>query len=119
MSYFSGHAIVERALEPLEQIFNCFTNPGEGKYAWIRLDEAELAYIRHFSKEFIAWQELLNLLEGAPCKLSGPKNVFATDLHIPHLNTIPIFATGVCPIEYVGAYYGLRDWHETAMMNSR
>ena len=65
------------------------------------LDEAEVAYSN-----------------GAPCKLSRPKNVFATDLHIPRSNTIPIFATGIHPIEYVGAY-GLRDERETAMMDSR
>ena len=32
-------------LKPLEQIFNCFTNPAQGKYAWNGLDEAEVAYI--------------------------------------------------------------------------
>ena len=58
------------------------------------------------------------MLEGAPCKLSHPKNVFATDLHIPRPNTIPIFATGIRPMEYVEAY-GLRDKQETAMMDSR
>ena len=66
----------------------------------------------------IAWQELLNLLEGAPCKLSRPKNAFTTDLHIPRSNTIPIFATGIRPIEYVGAY-GMKDERQTAMMDSR
>ena len=66
----------------------------------------------------IAWQELLNLLEGAPCKLSRPKNVFAADLHIPRSNTIPIFATGIRPIEYAGAC-DLRDERETTMIDSR
>ena len=107
-------------LEPLEQIFNCFTNPGQGKYAWIGLDEAEVAYISNFcwSKELISWQELLDLLEGAPCKLSRHKSVFATELHIPRSNAIPIFTTGIHPIEYVRAY-GLKDQRETAMMDSR
>ena len=58
------------------------------------------------------------MLEGAPCKLSWSKNVYATDLHIPHSNTIPIFATGIHPTEYVGVY-GLRDEPETTMMDSR
>ena len=53
-----------------------------------------------------------------PVNFSHPKNVFATDLHILRSNTIPIFATGIHPIEYVGAY-GLRDERETAMMDSR
>ena len=107
-------------LEPLEQIFNCFTNPAQGKYAWTGLDEAEVAFINNFgwSKELIAWQELLNLLEGASCKLSRPKNDFAIDLHIPHSNTISVFATEIRSIEYVGAY-GLRDERQTAMMDNR
>ena len=58
------------------------------------------------------------MLEGAPCKLSWSKNVYATDLHIPHSNTIPIFDTGIHPTEYVGVY-GLRDEPETTMMDSR
>ena len=69
-------------------------------------------------KLLIAWQELLNMLEGAPCKLSRPKIFFATDLHIPRSNAIRIFDTGIRPIEYVGAY-GLRDERETALMNSK
>ena len=107
-------------LEPLEQIFNCFTNPAQGKYAWNGLDEAEVAFINNFgwSKELIAWQELFNLLEGAPCKLSRPKNDFAADLHIPYSNTISVFATEIRPIEYVRAY-GLRDERETARMDNR
>ena len=70
------------------------------------------------SEELIAWQELLNLLEGAPFRLSRTRNVFAADLHIPRSSTIPIFATGIRPIEYVGAY-DLRDEQGTAMMDSR
>ena len=104
----------------MEQVFNCLTNPAQGKYAWTGLDEAEVAYINDFRwlKELTARQELLNLLESAPCKLSRPKNVFATNLHIPRSNNIPIFATGIRPIGYVGAY-GLRHERETAIMDSR
>ena len=99
---------------------NCFTNSAQGKYTWTRLDEAEAASINNFrwSKELIHWKELLNLLEDAPCKLSHPKNVFVTDVHISCFNNIPIFSTGIRPIEYVAAY-GLRDEGETAMMDSR
>ena len=32
-------------LEPLDKIFNCFTNPAQSKYAWTGQDEAEDAYI--------------------------------------------------------------------------
>ena len=63
-------------LEPLKQIFNCFTNPAQGKYAWTGLVEAEVAYINNFCwpKELIVWQELLNLLEVLlPANLVTPK----------------------------------------------
>ena len=107
-------------LELLEQISNCFTNPVQGKYGWTGLNETAVAYINDFRwwEELIAWQELSNLLEGTPCKLSCPKNIFATDIHIPRSTAIPIFAAGICPIEYLGAY-GLRDERETVMMDSR
>ena len=67
-------------LEPLGQIFNCFTHPAQGKYSWAGVDAGEVAYINDFrwSKELIAWQELLNLLKDGSSKLSHPKNVFAT-----------------------------------------
>ena len=57
-----------------ELIFKCFTSPAQGKYACTGLNEAEVAFC--WSKELIPWHELLNLLEGAPCKLSRPKKVF-------------------------------------------
>jgi len=29
---------------PIELMYNCFINPGSGKYAWVGLDEKEVAY---------------------------------------------------------------------------
>lgn len=106
--------------EPLEEIYTCFTTPACGKFAWDGLDKAEVAFINDFrwKKECIDWQELLLLLEGAPVKLCRPKNLHATDMLIPRANTIPFFATGPRPIEYLGAY-GQRDDRETDMMSSR
>ena len=82
-------------LEPLEQIFYCFTNPAQSKYVWTGLHAAEVASINNFrwSKELIA------------CKLSRPKNVFANDLNIPCSNTIAIFATGIWPIICWGLWF--------------
>ena len=107
-------------LQPLELIFNCFTSPAQGKYAWTGLDEAEVAFLNDFrwSKELIACHELLNLLEGAPCKLGRPKNVFATDLPIQRSKGIPFFATGISSIEFFGAYRQ-RNERETDMMDNR
>ena len=91
-------------LQPLEEIFNCFTTPASGKYAWTGLEEAEILFLNDFrwkSGGCIEWAELLNLLEGAPVKLSRPKNTFANDLIIARDNTIPIFATAIREIEYL------------------
>ena len=44
------------------------------------------------------------MLEGAPCKLSRPENVFATDLSISRSNGIPFIGTGIKFIEFVGAH---------------
>ena len=62
-------------LNPVELIFNCFVNPASGKYAWVGLDECELAYLNDFrwSAELIAWNEFLLLLEGQTVHLPRPK----------------------------------------------
>ena len=44
--------------------------------------------------------------------------MFATDLLISRSNTLPFFATGIRPIEYIVSY-GQRDNRETDMMDSR
>ena len=107
-------------LQPLELIFKCFTSPAQGKYVWTGLDKAEVAFLNdvRWSKELIAWHELLNLLEGVPCILSRPKNVFAKDLPIPTSNGIPFFTTGIKSIEFVGAY-GQRIERETDTIDNR
>ena len=104
----------------LAKSFQCFRNPAQSKYPWIGLDEAEVANINdfHWWKELMGWPGLLNLLEGASFKISHPKNIFETELHIFLSNTVPIFATGICLLNYVWTY-GLKDEWETAMMDSR
>ena len=53
-------------LNPIEIIYKTFANPATGKYAWLGLDESEVAYLNDFrwSSELIAWNDLLFLLEG-------------------------------------------------------
>ena len=106
--------------EPLALIYECFTTPAAGKFAWTGLDSSEVVFLNDFRwhRDSISWQELLNLLAGAPCKLSRLKNLYATDLYIPRTNTLPFFATGPKPIEYVGSY-GVTDKRESDMMDSR
>lgn len=107
-------------LNPVEHIFKCFVNPATGKYAWVGLDECELAYLNDFrwSQELIAWNDFLLLLEGQTVHLPRPKNQFASDMIIPKENTIPFLATSKAPIEYYGKY-NARDDKETDMMSSR
>jgi hypothetical protein len=107
-------------LNPLELIYKIFINPAVGKYAWVGLDECEVAYLNDFrwSPELITWSDFLLLLEGQTVHLPRPKNMFATDLCIPRENTIPIFATSKGPIEFYGKYNS-RDERENDMMSSR
>lgn len=107
-------------LNPLEIIFKAFVNPATGKYAWVGLDECEVAYLNDFrwNPETIAWSDFLLLLEGQTVHLPRPKNQFATDMRISRENTIPLFATSKGPIEYVGKFNS-RDDRETDMMTSR
>jgi len=107
-------------LNPLEIIYKSFVNPATGRYAWVGLDECEVAYLNDFrwSSEIITWSDFLLLLEGQTVHLPRPKNQFATDLEISRENTIPIFATSKSPIEFVGKY-NVRDDKETDMMSSR
>ena len=72
-------------------MFKCFVNPATGKYAWVGLDECEVAYLNDFrwSAEIIAWNDFLLLLEGQTVHLPRPKNQFATDMVIDRENTMP------------------------------
>ena len=107
-------------LNPIELMYKSFVNPATGKYAWIGLDECEVAYLNDFrwSSEIIAWSDFLLLLEGQTVHLPRPKNQFATDMCIDRENTIPFFATSKGIIEYTGKY-NMRDDRESDMMSSR
>ena len=106
--------------DPLELAFKAFVNPANGKYAWISLDECEVAYLNDFrwSPEMITWSDFLLLLEGQTVHLPRPKNMYATDMRIDRSNTIPFFATSKSEIEYIGKF-NQRDERENDMMSSR
>ena len=107
-------------LNPLEDIFKCFTNPAPGKYAWVGLDECEVCLLQdlRWSEELIKWSDFLLLLEGQTVHLARPKNLFSTDLTIHKSNTLPFFASTKEPLEFFNRF-NVRDNKETAMMNSR
>ena len=69
-----------------------------------------------YSKEFIAWKDLLLLLEGETVKLPAPKNHFINDIVIK--DDVPVFATSKSKITFKGPY-NTEDERETEMMDSR
>ena len=76
-------------LRPLTSIFQdrLFDNPANDKYAWVGADEAEVILLQdfRFSKEVLAWKDLLLLLEGETVKLPAPKNHFMKDVVIYYI----------------------------------
>ena len=107
-------------LDPMEDMFKCFMNPADGKYAWVGLDECEVAILQDFRwhSDNISWNQMLLLLEGQTCHLPRPRNLFPSDMKIPRENTIPFFATSKRELEYKGTY-NTRDEEENQMMLSR
>ena len=106
-------------LDPLELMFKAFVNPTTGRYAWVGIDECEVAFLNDFrwTSETISWSDLLLLLEGQTVHLPRPKNLYATDLVIDRKNKIPILATSKYPIEF--CKYNVRDERECDMMATR
>ena len=76
-------------------IYKAFINPANALYAWIGLEECEVAFLNDFrwTPEIIAWSDFLLLLEGQTVHLPRPKNKFSSDMEIDRNNTIPFFAT--------------------------
>ena len=95
-------------------------NPADGKYAWVGLDECEVAVLQDFRwhSDNISWNQMLLLLEDQTVHLPWPRNLFPSDMEILCENTIPFFATSKAALEYKGTY-NTRDESETEMMYSR
>ena len=104
-------------LKPLNCIYKTFTNPAEGTYAWIGIENAEVVFLNDFrwSKELIPWNELLLMLEGEPISIPAPKSYFSQDLRL--VQPCSIFATSKYPLAFVRG--GAIDERETGMMNAR
>ena len=107
-------------LHPLEIMFKSFVNPANGKYAWVDLEELEVAYLIDFrwSSKMISWSDFLLLLERQTVHLSRPKNTYATDLCISRDKSLSISVTGKSPDEYIGKY-NVCDERESSMMATR
>ena len=105
-------------LQPLQLIFETFSNPANDKYAWLGAEKCQLIFLNDFrwSSEMIAWKELLLLLEGQTVHLPSPKNHYASDIAIS--SDVPIVATGKSRITYQGRF-NATDPVEDEMMAAR
>ena len=105
-------------LSPLQKIFNTFSNPANGKYAWLGAQKAEIIFLNDFrwSQEMIAWKDLLILLEDQAVHLPSPKSHYSNNICID--KDTPIVATSKGEITYVGKYNSL-DPIENEMMSIR
>ena len=106
-------------LNLIELMFKVFVNPATGWYAWVGLNECEVAYLNDFrwSTEITTWSDILLLLENQTMHLPRPKNRYATGMYIQRKNTIPVFATRKKPIEFIEKY-NICDERESVMMSS-
>ena len=104
--------------EPLKLMYKVFDNPAKDKYCWVGADKCEIILINdlRWGTDFIAWDDLLRLLEGQKVNLPAPKNHFATDVTIE--GDIPIFATSKEIVKHSGKF-NLPDDREQEMMDSR
>lgn len=105
-------------LEPLQDIFETFSNPANNQYAWLGVETSELIFLNEFRWEpqTIAWKELLLLLEGQLVHLPTPKNHYAKDITID--SDIPIVATSKSEIKFKDSL-GATDPVEDEMMAVR
>ena len=104
-------------LNPLNKVFNTFTNPASTSFAWVGAEKAEVVFLNDFrwSPQIIAWHDLLLMLEGQLVHLPAPKCHFAHDIVFD--KDTPIFSTSKHQLVYVKG--GIVDERETEMMAVR
>ena len=89
-------------LRPLTKIFKCFTNPSSGTYAFVGIQNKEVAFLNdlRYNTLMLPWQDFLNLLEGMEVHIPTPKTHYAEDIELE--SDIPFFATSIGPIQFSG-----------------
>ena len=104
-------------LNPLNVIYNTFSNPASTSFAWVGAEKAECIFLNDFrwSPAIIQWHDLLLLLEGQLVHLPAPKSHYAKD--IVFNSDTPIFATSKNPIMLIKN--GAIDERESEMMAVR
>eukprot|EP00794_Sanderia_malayensis_P021425 gene21425-biopygen73 len=105
-------------LDPLNKLFETFTNPANSTYAWLGAETKEIIFLNDFrySNEIMAWKDMLLLLEGQTLHLAAPKTTYAKDILFD--KDTPIFATGKEAIKFKGKY-NTTDERENEMMSVR
>ncbi len=104
-------------LNPLNAVFNTFTNPATTTFAWVGASEAEVVFLNDFrwSPQIIPWHDLLLLLEGQEVHLPAPKTHYKQDISFK--GDTPIFCTAKEELSFVRG--GNVDQRETEMMRVR
>lgn len=104
-------------LRPLTKIFDCFTNPSSGTYAFVGIQNKEVAFLNdlRYNPVMLPWQDFLNMLEGMELHIPTPKTHYAEDIEL--VSDIPFFATSIGPVQYTGKSSDPAG--EDAMMETR
>ena len=104
-------------ISPLKQIYNTFSNPATGTFAWVGAEEAEILLLNDFRwhPSMIAWGDLLQLLEGDTVHLPAPKNFCKRDIEF--VKDTPFFATADASLVLIKG--GSVDQANTQMMQVR
>ncbi|CAH3176812.1 unnamed protein product, partial [Porites lobata] len=104
-------------VSPLKVIYQAFSNPATGSFAWIGAEEAEIIYLNDFRwhPKIIAWADFLQALEGDTVHLPAPKNLCSKDIELS--KDTPFFATSDAPLVLVKR--GAIDRVNTEMMSCR
>lgn len=104
-------------LKPLLKVFETFSSPATGTFAWVGAEKAEVVLLNdlRWCEKLIAWSDFLNLLEGWPIHVPAPKTHFSEDI-VWEAKT-PIFATSD---DKLVKYEGHKpDKENTRMMDNR
>ncbi len=104
-------------VSPLKAIYNAFSNPATGTFAWVGAEDSEVLLLNdlRWSQSMIAWGDFLQLLEGDVVHLPCPKTFHKKDIEL--VKDTPIFATADAPLVLIK---GSRiDTDNTEMMNVR
>lgn len=102
---------------PLRKVYEAFSNPATGSFAWVGVEKAEVIFLNDFrwSQQLIPWHDLLLLLEGQEVHFQAPKTHFVKDISLT--TDTPIFCTSKNPLMYIKN--GVLDERETDMMRVR